>query len=128
MFSYTSPTRQRGEETRRGLLVVTRFSGLCIVSFAWHNRKARSSGLLQTRRGQRPHGSAQGRDGERQRIELLIIPQLGEVKTYRSRIPVLPPLHPLDEPSQAFFDGRLEFRLAGRGEESFDGEGGFFDG
>ena len=83
---------------------------------------------------QRPHGSAEGRDGERQRIELLIIPQLGEVKTNRGRLPVLAGLHPIEEPVQAFLGGRdlgtgdWGLGAVAGGEEGLDGEGGFFDG
>ena len=75
-------------------------------------------------------GTAQGRDGKCQRIEFLIIPQLGEVKTDGGGLPVLVLFDAVKQPAEAG-TARVQgsgFRVQGNGrEETFNGEGGFFD-
>src|SRR5687768_10686368 len=63
--------------------------------------RCRSGGGGMIERGKLPAGAAQGRHGKSQRIEPLIIPQLGEVKTNRGRLAVLVLLDALEEPGEA---------------------------
>ena len=83
------------------------------------------------RRGELSAGAAQGRDGKNQRVEPLIIPQLGEVKAYRGGLAVLVIFDAIEEPGEAAMGrgagGRGRGARRHRGEEGFDGEGGFFN-
>src|SRR5688572_27516917 len=63
--------------------------------------RCRSGGGGMIERGELSAGAAQGGDGKGQRIEFLIIPQPGEVKTNRGRLAMLAPLDAVEEPGQA---------------------------
>ena len=74
--------------------------------------------------GELSAGAAQGGHGKRQRIEPLIIPQLGEVKANRGRLPVLAGLDAVDEPGQAAVDGGERGESGDRGSGIGVGVGG----